>query len=510
MLSLHLQKLSFAYSDRAPLISDATVHLTPGWTGLVGTNGCGKSTLLRLLAGELQPRRGQLRIEPEHPRIELCAQRVENAGDSVRELANAWDGPAQRLRGRLQLQPGDLERWATLSPGERKRWQIGAALWTEPHVLLLDEPTNHLDADARNLLSTALASFRGIGLLVSHDRELLGELTGATLRLAHGQLDLWPGAYDAARELWEAREAGRRSAYERGRKEERKLERRLADQRRQQRAAESKISHGSRMKSRRDHDARSTAAKNRVRSAENRLGRQVGLARRQLEKQATHNAEFRFERARGRSLFVDFEPAPKNRLIVLDTDRLRAGDRTVLRDVRGVVNSTTRAWIAGANGAGKTTLLEALRRASSVPEERLLYLPQELDSGEARALLDDLQSLPPEDRGRILELVAALGSHPERLLASENLSPGEARKLKIAFGLGRQVWALLLDEPTNHLDLPSIERLEAMLVDYPGALVLVSHDQHLGAVATDETWRLTDHRVSFEATRPLRSRADTW
>ncbi len=300
-----------------------------------------------------------------------------------------------------------------------------------------------------------------------------------------------------------------RAAYARGRQEERKLARRLADKRRQQRSAESRISHASRLKGPRDHDGRSQAAKNRVRSAETRLGRQVGLLRHQLDKQTAQNADVRIEKNRGRSLFVDFEPAPKSRLIALNAEQLKAGDRTVLRDVHLVVDNTTRVWIAGDNGAGKTTLLEALKGAASVPEERLLYLPQELGSDEARALLVELENLPSVERGRILELVAALGCDPERLLASDKLSPGEARKLKIAFGLARRVWALLLDEPTNHLDLPSIERLETMLAAYPGALVLVSHDQHLAKTAAEETWRVADRQVSVASPQQKELRAST-
>lgn len=180
MLSLHLQNVSFSYSDRASLFAGATIHLTAGWTGLVGA---GKTTLLRLLAGKLEPCGGQLRSEPPATHIELCTQRVEHLGAPLYAFAESWDGSAQRLRGRLRLDPFDLERWPTLSPGERKRWQIGAALWSEPEILLLDEPTNHLDSGARGLLSAALGTFRGVGLLVSHDRGLLDELTAATLRL---------------------------------------------------------------------------------------------------------------------------------------------------------------------------------------------------------------------------------------------------------------------------------------------------------------------------------------
>jgi len=494
MASLSITDLIFAFHDAVPLIRGADLRLVPGWTGVVGANGAGKTTLLRLIAGELVPDAGAVRTVPP-ARAVLCPQEVGHVTEDVRALAEARDGTAGRLRGELGLRTAQLDRWDTLSPGERKRWQIAAALRQEPAVLLLDEPTNHLDVEARDRLLRALRRFRGIGLLVSHDRDLLDALTTHTLRLHRGELRLWSGPYGDARRDWLEEARQRRRAGERIQAERRKLKRRLADRRRQHQGARSKARTGKRMKGPRDHDARSMAAKGKAASGERRLGHEVGLLRAQLDRVEEAAQAVRFDKDVGRSLFIRYVPSRKEQLASHRAAELRAGDTVVLRDVDVVLCRGDRVRLAGPNGAGKTTLLRALVAGSSIPAERLLFLPQQLPAGAAEGLLHALATLPSEERGAVLGLVAALGVPPDALLSSARLSPGEARKLAIAHGLGTQVWAVILDEPTNHLDLPSIERLEEALAAYPGALLMVTHDDRLAARCTDQVWALRDGRV---------------
>lgn len=487
-LNLRVQRLSFAFSDRT-LLDDLTFHLTrtpgtSGWTGLVGANGSGKTTLLRLLLGELKPTSGQLKLEPDGARVRWCPQRVEEKDAELDSFAWASDGLARQLHGKLRLKPELLERWPTMSPGERKRWQLGAALWSEPEVLLLDEPSNHLDGEGLALLRGALREFGGIGVIVSHDRALLDDVTNATLRLDGGEARLWNHPFSTARELWLEEEHERREHQREARRRLQQQERKLDAAKRTLASAERSRSAGYRMKSKYDGDARTMGADLKAQYAERahtakakRIARQADVVRDALEQ-----LEVRDEA--GQALFLRYEPCPHQTVVQFE-------GRVVEADVALQVKRDEHTWIRGRNGAGKTTLLRAALEACRVPEEKRLVLPQELTQAETLADLELVRALPNDERGRVLQLVHALGVEPDDLLRTHAPSPGEARKLRLALGLGRHCWLAVLDEPTNHLDLPAIERLEAALRDFPGALLLVTHDEKLGASVTSRAISLS-------------------
>ena len=495
---IELLGVHYAHQDSVPLVQDANLRLAVGWTGVVGANGAGKTTLLRLLCGDLIPDAGCLRRNPVRMRVHLCSQEIELLGDDVLRFASDPAGEAHRLRGRLRLQTEQLERWPTLSPGERRRWQIGAALALQPDALFLDEPTNHLDTQARDDLITALTDFRGIGVIVSHDRTVLARLTDHTLRIRGGAVSLHRGGYEQAREGWEAAERKERASHSRLQHERRKEKKRLSDKRRARAGAESRMRTSRNMKNDRDSDARLRGKQKRRRSAEVSLGRDVRLSRRRLERIDETLAGFQLEKKLGGSLFVDFVQAPLPHLMVRAGGVLARGERILADDVRVSLARESRVHLVGPNGAGKTSLLEELVASARVPPGRLLLLPQELAASQSAALLEQARNLDPSTRGRLMNLVALLGVDPARLLESRRPSPGEARKLALATGLARQVWALVLDEPTNHLDLPSIERLERMLADYPGALLIVTHDESFAQHLCDERWTLESRRLSVE------------
>jgi macrolide transport system ATP-binding/permease protein len=155
-----------------------------------------------------------------------------------------------------------------------------------------------------------------------------------------------------------------------------------------------------------------------------------------------------------------------------------------------LVTPDDRIALTGPNGAGKSTLIRHIMQHLMVPAEKIVYMPQEIDRETSRQVIAEVRALPREKVGQVMTAVSCLGSRPQRLIETEEPSPGELRKIMLAVGMTRQPQLIIMDEPTNHLDLPSIECLENALApdQCPAGLLLVSHDLRFLNRLTQTRW----------------------
>ena len=488
---LQFDNVTFAYPGMSdPLIRGVTAFFPEGtWTGVVGANGAGKTTLLKLAAGELRPGEGIVR---QFGSACYALQRTDRPPDGWDEFMNSWDPPAMDVRARLGVDDGWAARWETLSHGERKRAQIAAALWRRPDVLALDEPTNHLDGRGKRILLAALKSFRGAGLLVSHDRDFLDALCSQCLFMFPPRTVMRPGGVTRGMEADRIEQGRAKDAHDANAAKARRL-RAAAQDRRE--AAEQSAARTNRLKARKppanDHDGRVRRQLAKLTNKDGWGFSQSAALRARAAKLSAPDASIRVDYEMG--FWLDgAERSNRNYVIDLPAGEIDLGDGRRLVHPRLQVRPDDRIAITGDNGMGKSTLVRRLLAAAGVPPEKLLSVPQEVAEDESRRIQEEVRALDAAPLGRIMTLVSRLGSRPARLLASTTPSPGEVRKILLARGVERRPHLIVMDEPTNHLDLPSIECLEQALRDAPCALVLVSHDERFLSALTAVRWHLAE------------------
>lgn len=194
---LTLSHITYTYPGASnPALTKISATFSRGWTGIIGNNGCGKTTLARIACGIITPELGS--VTPLLT-FAYCEQDAANEPSMLFDFACDYTPTAQHLRSILNIEDDMLWRFAELSSGEQKKIQVATTLWMEPELLVLDEPTNHVDAVCRAEIQEALATYKGIGLLISHDRTLLDALASNCLCFEGSQAVMRPGGYSQAK-----------------------------------------------------------------------------------------------------------------------------------------------------------------------------------------------------------------------------------------------------------------------------------------------------------------------
>jgi ATP-binding cassette subfamily F protein uup len=460
-----------------PLFREISLTVEDGdRIGLIGPNGAGKSTLLAILAGQVEPDAGELAVRkrarasyvPQDSRFAAghnIRQVLEHALAAAQVNESEREGRLRELAGRAGFSDLTAEA-ASLSGGWRKRLAIIEALVSEPEVMLLDEPTNHLDLAGIEWLEELLTSSAFAAVTVSHDRYFLESTSSEIIELNRVYAD---GLL---------RVKGNFSHF----LEEKQLY--LESQSRQQDSLRNRVKTEIEWL-RRGPKARTTKSKARIDTANAMIGQLAAMDARTAVGSAG----------------IDFDATlRKTKRLVEFTDvacDVPSGDgdtgRRLFTGLNFILTAGMKVGLVGPNGSGKTTLLRLLRGEIEPAEGtirraealRMVYFSQMRELDDSLTLR---RALAPEGDGVIHQgRVVHVASWAARFLFTgeqlnqpvRNLSGGERARVLIAKLMLEPADVLLLDEPTNDLDIPTLEILEENLLDFPGALVLVTHDRYL-------------------------------
>jgi ATP-binding cassette subfamily F protein uup len=445
----------------APLFEGCDLQVLPGdRIGLVGRNGSGKSTLLKIAAGLMEADDGDIFKQPgskiaylrQEPDLSAYATVLDYAEDAFPEGEDPYK--ARLLLNELGLE-GD-ERTGEISGGQARRAALAAALAPGPDVLLFDEPTNHLDLPAIEWLEKELANARAALVLISHDRAFLKTLTAKTVWIDRGQ----------SRELnqgFGAFEEWRDTVFEQEQLERHKLDRKIA--------RELAWMHDGGVTARRKRNMR-------------RVGELANLRTQRKE-----------ARAQQGTVKMEVTSAGITGKLVVEAKNISKGydGRTLIDDFSIRIARGDRVALAGPNGSGKTTMLKMLtgvlepdsgsiRHGANL---EIITLDQTRESLDPNTTVSDTLTGGRGDSVVVNGASRHVASYlkdflfqPEQMRSAVSaLSGGERARLMLARALAKPSNVLVLDEPTNDLDLETLDLLQELVADYPGTVLLVSHDR---------------------------------
>jgi ATP-binding cassette subfamily F protein 3 len=504
---LVIDDLLIKIGDRR-LLDGASAHVPAGArTGLVGRNGSGKTTLFRAIAGEIMLDRGNVHLPPrwrigrlsqdapdgpeslidvvlgaDEERLRLLAE-AETATDPHRIAdiqtrlvdigAHSAPARAAAILAGLGFSAADQERPCTdFSGGWRMRVALAASLFAEPDLLLLDEPTNFLDLEGTLWLQDHLARYPHTVVVISHDRDLLDNAVDWILHLEGGKLALYRGGY---------------TSFERQRRERQALDLKLA-------------------KKQEAHRQRLTAFVDRFRATATKA-RQAQSRLKLLAKLEPIAAVVSDE---VRPIVL---PAPAKALSppIISLEGASVGyepGRPVLRRLNLRIDPDDRIALVGANGNGKSTLVKLLSNRLATMSGRMTRASQLDVAYFAQHQLDELDPdasaydhfrrlMPDAPEAKVRARAGAVGfSGAAADTPSDSLSGGEKARLLLGLATHSGPHLVVLDEPTNHLDIDSRAALIDAINDFPGAVILVSHDRYLIDACADRLWLVAGGAVA--------------
>ncbi|MDD3242681.1 MAG: ABC-F family ATP-binding cassette domain-containing protein [Eubacteriales bacterium] len=473
-LVLRAENLLVQYAQRTVLdIPLLEVHAGDR-IGLVGRNGEGKTTLMNLLSGDSDPQEGS--VSQMAPLAYIPQFSPENT-------------LTQSVLTRQRLQWGIPEQ--AMSGGEKTRLLIARALGRESGILLCDEPTSNLDARGINQLEEELLRYEGALVVISHDRALLDKLCSKIWELEKGKLRAFRGNWSDYRLQKERELQQARDDYEVYTEERAHL---LSAVRIMKGRSTAALKPPSRMS-----NSEASLHKNKAAAQSKRLARAAKMIERRVERMDVKEKPRDEEKVRWNTRDTEL---PGGRFVLrVKGLRFSYGSKAILRGVDLELENGRHVALTGANGTGKTTLLERIAQGDAgvwtAPALKIGYFRQDLAVlNDEKTLLDnvcDTAAVPTETVRHMLSKVLLTAQSVQKKAGV--LSGGEKCKAALVKLLASDANMLLLDEPTNFLDAYALEGLEELMNDFPGSILMVSHDRYFVNQTADEMWVMEDGRL---------------
>lgn len=447
--------------------------------GIVGKNGIGKTTLLRILVSELESDTGHVKFYGKYGYLpqNLFIESHMYVYELMEETKKY--GEFLELLNRFGLNTIEQQKIQTLSGGEKTKLYLIRLLLQNPDILILDEPTNHLDYESIEWLKNFINSFNGAVLMVTHDRYFLDKTVSKIFELEDKHITEYSGSYTFYANKKKAALDKARLEYGIYVKEKRKLE--AAARKHMERA--NKYNNMSK-----DDFQRHKAAKIAKRS-------KAIISR--LE-----NMEEKEKPSIQKTIKIKLEgSSEKTSNILIRAEQIsKTYHRTIFKNISFNIISSTRAALIGKNGVGKSTLLKSL--VGKVPVEGKIYIPPSIKIGYFSQELEDLdldctilQEMKKtyKDESHIRTFLGCMLFRRDDVYKKiGDLSFGERVRVAFLKLMLEENHLLILDEPTNFLDIPTREIIEEALLDYEGAILLVSHDRYFVDKIATEVWELTE------------------